>query len=185
MKLVGSFIAIILFSLTQAQAASPPPPFIPTEAFQYLCEVQVTKVQADSSTRYSGTMKATTLVEKSEAKGAFNSAIDITHLDWKSVTGSGSEQPLNFKIEGLSASLEFLQQSGAITTVLSVFASQQSESKMYQLSSYGKTNEYFQVGQKVEAEANVEERANWIKNEIPKGLLMSSTSFKVKCLRLN
>lgn len=185
MKLLGSLISIIILSLNQAQAASSPPPFIPAESFQYLCEAEATKIQADSSTRYSGTMRATTLVEKSEAKGIFNSAIDIAHLDWKAVPGSGSEQPLNFKIEGLSASLQFLEQSGATVTVLSVFASQQSESKMYQLSSYGKTNELFQVGQKVEAEANVEERANWIKNEVPKGLLMSSTSFKVKCLRLN
>jgi hypothetical protein len=178
--------AYIIASLivVNAHATSPQPPFVPQEPFQYTCNVQVERIQADASARYSGAFVATAIVEnKTGSENTFNPSIEFDKLNWQSLPPSANEKPSGLQLGGLTATLQFVQSNGVTSAVLSSSISQISESKSYQLNSYKKANATFEVGNKVETEINVEERSNWINNEAPTGLLMSFTSLKVNCVR--
>ncbi len=185
MKLISTLLSMTLLATNFAQATSPQTPYTPTEGFEYVCQIRITKILADSTSRNSSTLSANTVVKKSVFDNAFSSDIDLSNLDWKTLPNSQAEKSLPFKGEGLSMSLKFQKQNENVSAILNIAVKQDSESKLYELSSFGTSRTDFQVGQKMQATANIEEFAKWINNQIPKGILMRATHFNVECLRTN
>jgi hypothetical protein len=162
---------------------SPPPPVVYPEAFEYSCHIRIDRIQATSKMRNEGAIEADYILkyDLKNARELFSGNIPLGQLNWKNVETNQAVK-IAPQDHALILGFEMINSKYAVTLRLQV--TQQSESGQYELNTYKITKMPFDSTQALEVEGNVEERANWINNQPPKGLSMNYTGVSASCERI-